>query len=198
MKYPPSLFSGLRICPQVLHIHAVRPKSFDIGNCSCFYLNCVKSIGRWHFGNPMLWIRIRSFFDQKIKRTSSKKWNFINFFLFRWVIFALQDPSPDCESVSRDLIEVVSNADPDPPTLFTVHISEWSKELQNGDQELPEGQTGGRRVGSVDDAAHWRPCKGGSHEFFYVSDVVTTIYMFSKQFNSSWKFSRWMFGRNRF
>jgi hypothetical protein len=62
----------------------------------------------------------------------------------------------------------IRKANPDPGTpldpcpiririhqhLCTVPIPESSKEFQNGDQELPEGQTGGRRVGSVDDAAH--------------------------------------------
>jgi hypothetical protein len=57
-------------------------------------------------------------------------------------------------------------------------IPESSKELQNGDQELSEGQTGGRRVGSVDDAAYRRPCKGGSQEFFNVSDVIAGICLF--------------------
>jgi hypothetical protein len=45
---------------------------------------------------------------------------FINFFLRLWVIFALLEPDPDCESGSgygsRDPIESGSYSDPNDPT----------------------------------------------------------------------------------
>ncbi len=45
----------------------------------------------------------------KREHPAFQKLKFINFFLFLWVIFALQDPNPDCESGpgygSRDPIE---------------------------------------------------------------------------------------------
>jgi hypothetical protein len=69
---------------------------------------------------------------------------------------------PGSGSAPGSISQKHGSADPDPdpqqnvtdPQHWCKPISESSKALQNGDEELPEGQTGGRRVGSVDDAAH--------------------------------------------
>ncbi len=51
---------------------------------------------------------------------------FINFFLFLVVIFALQDPDPDCESGSgySDPIESGSSPDTDPQDWLTLSLKE--------------------------------------------------------------------------
>jgi hypothetical protein len=52
----------------------------------------------------------------KREHLAFQKMKFINFFLYLWVIFALLDPDPDCESgsgyASKDPIESGSNPDP--------------------------------------------------------------------------------------
>jgi hypothetical protein len=48
--------------------------------------------------------------------------DFINCFLFLWVIFAPLDPEPDCESGTRDPIEPGSNPDPDPQHCKNIEI----------------------------------------------------------------------------
>ncbi len=53
----------------------------------------------------------RSLQPSKENIQNFKKWNFINFFLFVWVIFALLDPDLDSESGSTDLIETGSGSE---------------------------------------------------------------------------------------
>ncbi len=80
----------------------------------------------------------RSLKPSKEKILHFKKWNFVNIFLLLWVIFALLDPNPRCESVygSKDPIESGSNSDPDlnsdpqywklvpvPETLYPLPVS---------------------------------------------------------------------------
>jgi hypothetical protein len=49
---------------------------------------------------------------------------FLNFFLLLWVIFALLDPDSEYGSGSTDLIESISNPDPDPkPWIVQPQVS---------------------------------------------------------------------------
>ncbi len=87
----------------------------------------------------------KSNFSRKKEHLTLLKMKFINFFLCLWVIFALLDLDPDCESESRDPIESGSTAlilDHIPESLETIF---WVKKLLQTMQTWDTGPARTRR-----------------------------------------------------